>query len=75
MLNTISNHIKKRGKKGILLLVLYVIFKWTVIILLGKYLQTKSWWNDLYFLAFPVIILTVLLIKKHRSKNKNTEAI
>lgn len=49
---------------------LYVIVKWAVIIGAGGYLYAQEWWKNEYFVAFPMLGLTVFGIKKLKSRDK-----
>lgn len=68
----LKHKLLKNGRKGLAGIVLYLILKWTLIILAGTYLQSKTWWNNAYFLGFPLIVLVIWYLKKRRLPSKNS---
>lgn len=61
---------KIKSRKTLGLLVLYILIKWTVILVSGSWLMKNGYWNKSYFLVIPVLAFTFFLIKKKRSKRK-----
>jgi hypothetical protein len=60
--------IKKLTGKALAGIIAYVIFKWTIIILFGSYLYRHDLLHPAYFLAFPVLALTVFYFKRRRKR-------
>ncbi len=65
--------LKQLSGKALLPIIIYVVAKWTIIILFGSYLYRNNLWHPAYFLAFPVLALMVLYIRK-RKKRRAAEA-
>ncbi|PCJ92790.1 MAG: hypothetical protein COA50_14745 [Flavobacteriaceae bacterium] len=58
-------------KKGILLGIVYVIFKWTILGVLGAYLYKNELWSNWYLFTLPAIGITVFLIRKRKNSKNN----
>ena len=54
-------------KKGLFVAVSYVTLKWAVIGLVGTYLYENGLWSNWLLLVFPVIGVTIFLLRKKRN--------
>ena len=73
MMQTFINHLKtgfkNRSKKGLAMLLLYLLLKWTLILTIGQQLLSQPWWKAQYALFLPLAIVSLLLIKRFRKKS------
>ncbi|MEQ9380917.1 MAG: hypothetical protein RIF36_03675 [Imperialibacter sp.] len=64
------------SRNTVLLMVGYVVLKWTIIISAGTYLYSSGNWRNEYFLFFPLLAVIVIGIKNRKrlfSKKKAME--
>jgi hypothetical protein len=65
---------KETVRKGVFFAISYVAVKWIAIGLFGTYLYKNGLWSNWLLLVFPVIGLTIVMIrKKHKSKTSFTK--
>jgi hypothetical protein len=57
---------KNLSRNTLLLMVGYVVLKWTIIISAGTYLYSSGKWRNEYFLIFPLLALIVIGIKNRK---------
>jgi hypothetical protein len=60
---------KKYVQKGLTIAIVYVVLKWTIIVLAGTYLYEKGLWNNWLLLIFPAIALTAYWVRKNNAKS------
>jgi len=71
LVNTFKNANKMKAMKNlsrntVLLMVGYVVLKWTIIISAGTYLYSSENWRNEYFLVFPLLAVIVIGIKNRK---------
>ena len=64
---------KNKLKKGVGLLVAWVIIKWTLIGTVGAYLVKTGQWSNWYLAIFPVLAIGVMGIRKYRKRKASIE--
>lgn len=60
----------KRTRNTIIAGAVYLMVKWAIILLAGNALYKSGYWSNWFLAIFPVIGITVLLIRR-KIKNKN----
>lgn len=71
MMERMKRLIREKGKKGMMLLLGYVILKWTVLLTFGRWLMAQDEFRWYYLLILPVTALTWLGIRGKLSAKKN----
>lgn len=61
--------LKTYTKKTVLLMIGYVVLKWTLILTLGGWLFKMGWFEPHYLLALPIVGMIVFYLKR-RKKDK-----
>lgn len=64
-------HLKNLSGKALIYMALYLVAKWSIILVAGTYLYKNGLWKNEYLLVLPVVAVIIISIKYKKRKMYN----